>query len=80
MSNIPITITLPEDQIKELHLYIPRRKISNFIADLVRKGLETKKQQLACEFREAAQDEERNAEIQLWDTTIGDGINNANDY
>jgi hypothetical protein len=80
MSNIPITITLPEDQVKELHLYVSRRHISKFIAELVGKGLETKKQQLAQEFQEAAQEDERNAEIKLWDTLSGDGLDETNAY
>ena len=65
MKNIPITLTLPESLVKDLHLYISRRQISKFVAQMVEKGLETKKEMLAREFREASQDAERNAEIEL---------------
>ena len=80
MKNIPITLTLPESLVKDLHLYIPRRQISKFVAKMVTKGVETEKQKLAREFREASQDIERQAEIELWDTAIGDGLNETNDY
>jgi hypothetical protein len=80
MRNIPITLTLPEDLIKDLHLYISRRQISKFVAEQVENGLKIKRETLAREFREANQDAERNAEIELWDTLIGDGINETNKY
>jgi hypothetical protein len=80
MKNVPITLTLPEDLVKDLHLYISRRQISKFVAQMVAKGLETEKQKLAREFREASQDAERNAEIEVWDIAIGDGINDTNTY
>jgi len=80
MRNIPITLTLPESLVKDLHLYISRRQISKFVSQMVEKGLESKKEQLARDFREASEDIERNVEIELWDTTSGDGLNETNDY
>jgi hypothetical protein len=80
MKNIPITLTLPESLVKDLHLYISRRQISKFVAKMVKKGLETKKEMLAREFREASQDAQRHAEIELWDTLTGDGLNETNAY
>ena len=80
MRNIPITLTLPESLVKDLHLYVSRRQISKFVAQMVEKGLETKKEKLAREFREASQDAERNSEIELWDTLIGDGLDETNAY
>jgi len=44
------------------------------MAQMVEEGLKIKKEKLAQEFREADQDMERNAEIELWDTIIGDGL------
>lgn len=75
MANIPITLTLPENVVKDLHLYISKRQISKFVTEMVIKGLETEKKRLAREFREASQDAERNAEIDLWNSTLGDGLN-----
>ena len=80
MRHIPITLTLPESLVKDLHLYISKRKISKFVAQTVAKGLERKKRKLAREFQEASQDAERNAEIELWDTLSGDGLNEMNSY
>ncbi len=80
MRNVPITLTLPENLVKDLHLYISRRQISKFVAQMVAKGLETEKQRLAREFQEASQDVERNAEIKLWDTLNGDGLDETNTY
>ncbi len=39
-----------------------------FVTQMGEKGLETEKQKLAREFREANQDSERNAEIEIWNT------------
>jgi hypothetical protein len=38
------------------------------------------KQKLAREFKEASQDVERNAEIEIWDALGGDGLDEANSY
>ena len=80
MKKIPITLTLPEDLVRELHLYISRRQISKFVAQLVHKGLENKKDRLAREIREAAQDAERNAEIEIFDALLDEGLDETNGY
>ena len=80
MKNIPITLTLPENFVRDLHLYISRRGISKFVTKAVVKGLETEKQKMAREFREASQDEERNAEVELWDSLSDEGLNEENEY
>lgn len=80
MKNIPITLTLPESLVKDLHLYIARRQISKYVAELIEKGLESRKEILAREYREAAKDDERNSEIKLWDTLVGDGLDETNEY
>lgn len=80
MKNIPITLTLPEDLVRELHLYISKRQISKFVAQVVQKGLESKKDRLVREIREAAQDAERNAEIKMFDDLLDEGLNETNTY
>ena len=80
MRKIPITLTLPEALIRDLHLYIPERGISGFVAGLVEKGLEEKKYSVAQQYREAAADEERNREAAEWDVFLGDGLDETNDY
>jgi hypothetical protein len=78
--NIPITLTLPESVVKELHLYISKRQISKFVTKMVEQGLESEKEKLAREFREASQDKERIAEIELWDTLTEEGLDETNTY
>lgn len=80
MRKVPITITMPENLIRDLHLYVSQRGISSFVSGLVRQGLEEKKQLLAKEFEEASKDEERNAELSEWDSLSGDGLNDQNDH
>lgn len=80
MKNIPITLTLPESVVRDLHLYVSRRQMSKFVAKLVAQGLEEKKEKLAEEFREAALDTERNFEIEIWEDLVGDGLDETNDY
>ncbi len=80
MKNIPITLTLPEDLVRDLHLYISNRQVSKFVAQLVEEGLKIKKDLLAREFQEASQDAERSEEIELWDTVSGDGLDETNGY
>lgn len=50
------------------------------MAKAVEKKLETKKQKLSREFLEASQDEERNSEIELWDSLSDEGLNKENEY
>lgn len=71
---------MPEDLVKDLHIYLSNRQISKFVAQIVEAGLQSKKEKLAREFREASKEAEREAEIELWDTTIGDGLSETNDY
>ena len=82
MRKIPITLTLPEHLVRDLHLYISQRGISNFVSGLVEKGLDEKRQILAKEFREASVDEERNSDIAEWDNLVGtdEGLDGSNNY
>lgn len=80
MKNLPITLSLPEEIIRDLHLYISKRQISKFVAEMLEKELEQKKKILAREFQEAAQDQQRNDEIQVWDDLIGEGLDETNAY
>jgi hypothetical protein len=78
--NIPITLSLPESLVKDLHLYISKRQISKFVAKTVEKGLKLEKEKLAREFQEASQDQERAREVESWDMLIGDGLDESNTY
>lgn len=78
--NIPITLSLPESLVRDMHFYISKRQISKFVAERVREGLEDKKAELAKAFREASEDKERNEEAKLWDSLSGDGLDETNSY
>ena len=80
MRKVPITLSLPENLVKDLHLYISHRGISKFVAESLEKELETKKMLLAEEFKQAANDKERQTEIDEWDELNDDGLNEKNSY
>ena len=80
MRKIPITLSFPEQIVKDLHAYIPRRQLSMFVYETVQRELELKKQEMAQAFREAAMDEDLNAEFELWDPCVGDGLDETNEY
>ena len=80
MKRLPITLTLPENLIKDLHVYLSKRQISRFVEKQVEKGLQEKKDLLAKAYQEAAQDEEMNKEIEIWDICIRDGLDESNEY
>lgn len=80
MRKIPITLTLPEDLVRDLHLYLSKGQISRFVSEIVEKGLKSEKEKIAKEFQEASKDKERNAEIELWNDLIQDGLNEDNEY
>ena len=80
MRKVPITITMPEALIRDLHSYIPRRQVSSFIAKAVFDELEHRKEKMAIAFREASQDEELNSEFEIWNKFVGDGLDETNDY
>lgn len=62
IKNIPTTLTLPANLVKDFaYLYL----------HMVEQGLKRKKEMLAREFQEAAQDIERNTEVELWDIAKG---------
>lgn len=75
-----ISITLTESLIRDLRTYVPQRQVSKFIQESVQKEIDHKKEMLAKAYQEAAQDEERNTEIALWDNLIGDGLDETNNY
>jgi hypothetical protein len=72
MRKVPITLSLPEAMVKDLHTYISRRHISAFVAEVIGQSLDAQKRMLADEYRQAA--EESMEEFKLWDQVMGDGI------
>jgi metal-responsive CopG/Arc/MetJ family transcriptional regulator len=73
MSSVRINISLPEDTFKELSRDIKPRKRSRFVTQAVKRSLkELKKQRLAAEYEEAAEEIRRvNQELE---GVISDGL------
>ncbi|MGA8165095.1 MAG: hypothetical protein WB791_08750 [Waddliaceae bacterium] len=80
MRKVPITLTFPENVLRDLYLYTARRERSKFVSDAVKEKLESQKKKLARDFREASQDKERNKEADLWDSLSGEGLDEENKY
>lgn len=80
MSNIPITITLPEELVRGLHLHIPKRQVSKFIADLISQKLDQEKRAMIADILDANKDKERNQELAKWDEFVGEGLDETNEY
>lgn len=72
MKAVPMTLCIPEHIMKDFHTYVPIRKRSKFICDLLSNALNIKKESIAKDFRSASNDRIRNAEIDMWDTIEGD--------
>ncbi len=70
-----LTITIDEQVYEGLHTVIGRRRISQFIEDLVRPHVID--QELEAAYAQMAQDEERESEALEWaEATVGD-VNDA---
>jgi hypothetical protein len=80
MRRLPITLTLPENLVKDLYFYLSKGQISRFVVEQVEKGLQEKKNLLAEAYKEAVEDEEIMQEIEMWDQCIGDGLDESNEY
>lgn len=68
------TFSLPSDVSKDLHTYVRRREMSQFVSDAIRKELEYKKEELKKEYLAANEDEGQKDAIADWGSTIGDGL------
>ena len=72
MKNIPITLCIPEDILRDLYTYVSARKRSKYVAELLSNSLKFKKEQMSKDFRSSSKDLSRNSEIELWDKLEGD--------
>ena len=58
---------------QELHSYVKRREMSRFVADAIRKELETKKEELRQAYLMANEDEGQIEATEEWQGTLSDG-------
>ncbi len=68
------TFSLPPEVSKDLHVYVRRREMSQFVSDAIRKELEFKKEELRKAYLEANEDEGQKEIMAYWESTIGDGL------
>lgn len=67
------TFSLPQDVMKDLHTYIKPRERSRFVSQVLRSGLEAKKNELRQSYIDANNDEGQNEAIVDWEGTLADG-------
>ncbi len=67
------TFSLPVEVLHDLHVYIRPRERSRFVSDLLREGLEAKKQDLRQSYIDANQDAGQNEALIDWEGTVADG-------
>lgn len=72
------TFSLPIELVEELHKTIKNMERSAYVAELIRKGLEKKKEELRQEYIAMGKDKEQDKVMEDWEGTIGDGINEEN--
>jgi hypothetical protein len=69
-----VLISLPDNLVKRMKVFIPQRQRSKVFSDLIEKEIERREQSLyrcACEVEK---DDALNQEMEDWDVTVGDGI------
>ncbi len=64
------TFSLPIEVMKDLHVYIKPRERSRFVSDLLRVGLDTKKNELRQSYIEANEDAGQLEVMQDWRATL----------
>ncbi len=67
------TFSIPSDVSQELHTYVKRREMSQFVSNAIRKELEFKKEELRKAYLAANKDEGQQEAMDEWESTIGDG-------
>jgi metal-responsive CopG/Arc/MetJ family transcriptional regulator len=68
------TFSLPVELVEELHKTIKNMERSAYVAELLRQGLEKKKEELRQEYIAMGKDKEQDEVMKDWEGTIGDGI------
>ncbi|MCE5294909.1 MAG: hypothetical protein LLF94_09910 [Chlamydiales bacterium] len=75
-----ITLSLPQELISELHVFVQKRGISRFVEEAIIEKLECKKSTLEQQYIDAGKDKVRNKEFADWDSLAGDGLDAQNDW
>lgn len=75
-----ITLSLSQEIIKELHIFVQKRGISRFVEEAISEKLQAKKSTVEQQYIDAAKDEERNKIFSEWDTLSAEGLDEQNDW
>lgn len=75
-----ITVSLPQELIAELHVFVQKRGISRFVEEAIIEKMECKKSALEQQYIDAAKDVERNRAFADWETLANDGLDAQNDW
>ena len=67
---------MPNSVLTRMRAVIPDRQRSKFISEIVERELEKREQALFQCAMKVEQDEALNQEMQAWDITVSDGIDN----
>ena len=78
--NQNITLSLSQDVIADLHQFIKKRGISQFVEEAIVERLKDKKSALEQQYIEAAQDEARNKAAAEWDHLASEGLDDSNSW
>lgn len=68
------TFSLPIGLVEELHKTIKNMERSAYIAELLKEGLEKKKEALRQEYMAMGKEEQQDEVMKDWEGTVGDGI------
>jgi metal-responsive CopG/Arc/MetJ family transcriptional regulator len=68
------TFSLPVELVEELHKTVKNMERSAYVAELIRKGLAMKKEELRQEYIAMGKDKEQDEVMKDWEGTLGDGI------
>jgi hypothetical protein len=69
-----VLISLPDNLVKRMKVFIPQRQRSKVLSEIIEKEIERREKSLyrcACEVEK---DDTLNREMEDWNVTVGDGI------
>jgi hypothetical protein len=69
------TFSIPMDVSQELHTYVKRREMSQFVSDAIRKELASRKEELRQAYLAANKDKGQLEAAVEWESTASDGSN-----
>jgi len=67
------TFSIPSDISQDLHTYVKRREMSQFVSAAIRKELEHRKEELRKAYFSSLKDEGQEEAMTDWESTTGDG-------